>query len=415
MKPKTVRQALNLALLACALVAGAIISLAQEAGGDLGGGAGIFRPKNPETSSKRRTRPSGAHSRPNNRPTNRPAADVSGEVEDFVDEGNEARDTKKFAVAEKAYKAALRLNAREWRAAYGLGNIYTDQHRWEEAELAYKQSVQSNASNADTYVALSYVLLQPRSGGSQAKRLADAEVAARRAIMLQSNNAVAYDRLGAALEARGLSAVETEQAYRKATELDPQFAVGYVHLARLVRRDPKRAQEAGPLYDKALTLAKDAPTLVLIGDALQSEQRFKDSEKPLKAALELDEKNPSALFLLGKMFVVLKEYRDAESYLQKAIEISPHSFEPYQVLGSAYLRDNRLENAEEVFLKASGIAPAPAKKQLAGSYGLSGVGDAYASGGRRTDAIRAYQAALRLDPQNADLQKKITDLSARPN
>ncbi len=413
MEPTKVRKVLILAFAASIVLLGSSTALGQEAGGDLGGGAGIFRPKNPETSSKRRVRNSGSHGRSTNpRSNGRPAAEVAAEVEDLLDEGNEARDSKKFVNAEKSYKAAIRLNGRDWRAPYGIGNVYTDQQRWEEAEQAYRQSAGFNSSNVDTYIALSYVLLQPRSGGSQAKRFADAEAAARRAILLQGNSAVAYDRLGAALEARGLSVADTEHAYRKSIEIDPQFAVAYVHLARLIRKDPKRAIEAEPLYGKALDLARDAPTLVLIGDALQSEQRYKDSEKPLKAALELDAKNPSALFLLGRMYVVLRQYADAEPYLQKAIEVSPRSFEPYQVLGSAYLREDRLADAEDVFGKASSVAPASGRKQLAGSYGFCGVGDGYASAGKTRDAVRAYQAALKLDPQNPEIQKKLAEISA---
>jgi tetratricopeptide (TPR) repeat protein len=417
MNQKIVRTAAMLGLVAaCALFLASAEVRAQEAGGDLGGGAGIFRPKNPETSSRRRTRTTPLRPRTSsNRTSNRSAAEIDAEVEDLLDAGNEARDARKYSEAETNYRNALKLSARNWRAQYGLGNVYTDQQRWDEAEQAYRQAAALNLADADTQIALSYVLLQPHSGGSQAKRLADAETAARRAISVLATNAVAYDRLGAAMEARGLLAADTEQAYRKAIELDPQFAVAYVHLARHIRKDPKRAAEAEPLYGKALELAKDAPTLILIADALQSEQRYLDSEKPLNAALQIDARNPNALFLMGRMQVVLKHYSEAEPFLQKAIEVSPKSFEPYQVLASAYLRENRFEDAEQILMKASVVAPAASRRQLAGSYGFSGIGDGYAGAGRTKDAIRAYQAALKLDPQNTELQRKLAGLSASPN
>jgi tetratricopeptide (TPR) repeat protein len=403
----------HLALIVCALLF-SFPAFAQEAGGDLGGGSGIFRPKNPETRSPRRTKVGPARPKTANaRTSGKKAEEIEAQIEDLLDEGNEARDAKKFAQAETAYKSALKLGPKNWRAAYGLGNIYTDEQRWEEAEQSYRQASQWNASDADTYLALSYVLLQPRSGGSQAKRLAEAETSARRVIELQPNNAVAYDRLGAALEARGLFGPETEQAYRKAIELDPQFAPAYVHLARLIRRDAKRKAEAEPLYGRALELAKDPPTLILIADALQSEQRYHDSERPLRAALEIDPSNPSALFLLGRMFVVLKKFDDGIAPLQKAIEVSPRSFSPYEVLGSAYLQSQKYPEAELVFGRAVELASPASRKRLAGPFGFEGVADGYLATGRASDAVRVYEVALKLDPQNPGLQKKLTDANSK--
>src|SRR5918912_1937959 len=236
-------------LMMCTVFALSAEVAAQEAGGDLGSGIGIFRPKNPETKSTRRTnkaRPTGQRTTPR-RSTGGPwaaeAAEIEERVEDLLDEGNEARDARRYSEGEQAYKNALQLKPRDWRASYGLGNIYTDQQRWDEAEKAYRQAVDANQLHADAYIALSYVLVQPRTSGSNAKRFTDAEAAARRAIQLQPSNAVAYDRLGVALEARAILNNDTEQAYRRAVELDPQFAVAYVHLARLLRK-MNRASDA---------------------------------------------------------------------------------------------------------------------------------------------------------------------------
>lgn len=407
---------IGVALALCALLSFGVGVSAQEAGGDLGGGAGIFRPKNPETT-RRRTPgikpPTRTTGRTSGNTGGRPAATLPPEVieerfEDALDEGNNARDARKYAEAEKAYRAAGQLKPKDWRAWYGLGNIYTDQQRWDDAEKAYHAASDFAPQNADVLIALSYVLLQPRSGGSNARRLADAEFAARRAVQIQSTSAIAFDRLGAALEARGLANADIEQAYRRAVELDPQFAVAYVHLARLLRKTG-RAQEAEPLYARAIELAKDAPTLVLIADALQSEQRWDDSEAVLKRALEMDARNPSALFLLGKMLVVRKRYDEAEQRLKQTIEISPRSFAPYNILGSAYLRSERYEDAEKIYNRAAEIANAGERKQLAGSFGFEGVGDGYMKAGRSADALRAYQHALQLDPNNTGLQTKIAE------
>lgn len=400
------------ALLLCAMFPLVMTAHAQEAGGDLGGGAGIFRPKNPETT---RRRPATTNVKPpvtrrtgtgETRTAALPPEVIEERYEDSLNEGNESRDARKYGEAEKAYRNATQLKTKDFRAWYGLGNVYTDQQRWDEAEKAYKQASIYAPQSADIYIALSYVQVQPRTGGSNASRLVEAELDARRAIQLQSTSAIAYDHLGVALEARGLTGADTEQAYRRASELDPQFPVAYVHLARLLRKNG-RGKEAEPLYARATELAKDAPTLALIADALQSEQRWDDSEPVLRRALQMDARNPSALFLLGRMLVVKKRYDEAEQTLKQVIEISPRSFSPYYILGSAYLSMNRYEDAEKIYNRAADVASAGERRQLAGSYGLMGVGDGYMKMNRKQDALRAYQRALQFDPNNSSLQAKI--------
>lgn len=408
-----------LMLVVCAaLLALVPTAQAQDAGGELGGGAGIFRPKNPETKSKRRTtgiKPPTATRKPKptrGKPAGPSAAEIEEMVEDKLDEGNEARDARKYAEAEKAYREAIQLKARDHRAYYGLGNIYTDQQRWEEAEKAYRQAIQYNQLSVDAFIALSFVLVQPRSGGSLARRLVDAEMAARRAIQLQPNNAIAYDRLGVALEGRGLLTNETEQAYRHAVDTDPQFAVAHVHLGRLLRK-MGRGGEAEPYYARAIQLANDAPTLVLIAEAFDSEQRYAEAEPLLRRALQLDAKNLGALYFLGKLLVALRRYPEAEEVLKTLIEISPRSLAPYLLLGSAYLRAERYEDAERTYNRAAEIASVADRKNVAGSFGLTGVGDGYMKTGRASDALRAYQRAQELDPNNAELPGKIAAARAR--
>lgn len=385
---------------------------AQEAGGELGGGAGIFRPKNPETKSRRRT---GGIKPPTvtrkaktgkGKSAGPSAEEIEEMVEDKLDEGNEARDARNYPEAEKAYRAAIELKPRDHRAYYGLGNTYTDQQRWEEAEKAYRQATQYNQLSVDAYVALSYVLVQPRSGAGLAKRLVDSEMAARRAIQLQPNNAIAFDRLGVALEGRGLINSETEQAFRRAVELDPQFAAAYVHLGRLLRKMGRPA-EAEQNYRRAVELASDAPTLVFVAEAFDSEQRYAEAEPLLRRALQLDSKNVSALFFLGKMLVALRRYDEAEPVLKTVIEISPRSIAPYQLLGSIYLRSERWEDSERMYTRAAEFASAGDRKHLAGSFGLTGVGDGYMKAGRASDALRVYQRAQEWDPNNPELSNKI--------
>ena len=379
---------------------------AQDVGGGVGGGAGIFRAKNPETK-KSSTKPA-TGTKPPSRTTGSTRVRPSNaeRIEELLDKGNQARDARQFTDAETSYKEVLKLNPRDARAAYGLGNVYSDQQRWDDAETQYRNSVTWAPKDADAHVALSVVLVQPSSIGDNAKRLTDAETFARRAVQLDPKNAVGWDRLGVALQARGLLNSETEHSYRRAIELDPQFAVAYAHLARMLNRAGKPG-EAAPLYDKATELAKDPATLNLIADSLQAEQLWPQSEPVLKRALELDPNNLTSLLLMGRLLIVYRRYQEAEPYLKSATEVASRAFQPFNLLGRAYLGMDRYSDAEATYERASTFAASGEKKQLAGLFGFEGVGDGYLKSNQKDKAVRAYQRALELDPNNNGAAQKL--------
>lgn len=389
----------------CVSLSGAQV-FGQDVGADIIGGAGIFRPKNPEAKKRTARPPTGARRPSSARPSTAASTVSEDRIEDLLEKGNQFRDSRRFAEAEDAYQSILKLKPRDGRAAYGLGNIYSDQQRWEEAETSYRNAANWSPTDVDALVALSVVLVQPRAGGDNAKRFADAEHFARRAVQLQPKNAVAWDRLGVALQGRGLFNNETENAYRRAVELDPEMAVAYAHLARVLNRLGRRT-DAEPLYEKATQLAKDPPTLNLIAESLQAEQQWQNSEPVLKRVLELDGRNPTGLYLMGRMLVVFKRYQESEPYLKLATEVSPRAFQPFNLLGRTYLALDRFEEAEVTYERAASFASPGDRKQLAGNYGFAGVGDGFMKAKKKPSAVRAYRRALELDPGNKDLEEKL--------
>ena len=399
------------------MLLGAPSTFGQAVGADVGGGAGIFRPKNPETK-KRAAKPAtpvtktGTSARVAPRSTRVTAPANDDRIEDLLEKGNEHRDARRFAEAEQSYQGVFKLRPRDARAAYGLGNVFTDQQRWDDAEAAYRNAVQWNPKSVDALVALSVVLVQPSSGGSNAKRLADAESFARRAVQIEPMNAVGWDRLGVAMETRGSFTPELEHSYRRAIEIDPEFAVGYAHLARVLKRFGKQV-EAAPLYDKAFELAKDPATLNLIAESMQNEQLWEKSGPVIRRALELDGRNPTSLLLMGRMLLVLRRNEEAEPYLKTASEVSPRAFQPFNLLGRAYLALGRLADAEKAYERAAEYAPAGDRKQLAGAFGFAGVGDEYMKAQEKASAERVYLRALELDPGNQELQQKLSQARSR--
>ncbi len=321
-----------------------------------------------------------------------------------IAEGNEARDEREYSKAEAAYLRAQSLQARDSRAIYGLGNLFSDQQRWEEAESAYRTAIEFDPNAADSYVALSFVLTQPISSAKLGDRYAEAEKLARRAIKLDKENAFGYDQLGVALELQGKIGDETQTAYKTSIELDPNFALAYAHLGRLLRRRGF-TNESSASYRTAIQLATDIPTMILVADVMQSQQKYVESEQLLREALREDPKNPTALYLLGRALTIRGSYDEAEKILKKSANVSPNSFVSYTLLSSLYMRRENFNDAEKYLLKALGMVSPIEKKRLAQDF--ESVGDGYLKNGKNKDAVRAYRQAIVLDNGKIILADKL--------
>lgn len=334
---------------------------------------------------------------------------TSGEFSELyeraIEEGNSARDTRNYTKAEAAYLRAQSLKSGDSRAIYGLGNLYSDQQRWEEAERAYRMAIQLDPNAPEANIALSFVLTQPIAGTNLSERYVEAEKSARRALELDGENALAYDQLGVALELQGIISNETENSYRKAIKLDPEFALAYAHLGRLLRRKGKM-DESSAAYKGAIQLSTDVPTMILVADVMQSQQRYLESEQLLRRALREDPKNPTALYMLGRALTTRESFEEAEQVLMKSTQVSPNSFVAYMLLGSMYARQNKFDNAEKSLQKALKVVSPNEKKRLAQEY--EAIGDGYLRSGKSKDAERVYRQALQLDGEKLGLSGKLS-------
>ena len=115
----------------------------------------------------------------------------------------------------------------------------------------------------------------------------------------------------------------------------------------------------------------------------------------------------------GRLLIVYRRFQEAEPYLKSATEVSSRAFQPFNLLARAYLGMDRFGDAEATYERASAFAGTGEKKQLAGLYGFEGVGDGYLKSNQKDKAVRAYQRAVELDPNNSGAAQKLA--KARQN
>jgi cytochrome c-type biogenesis protein CcmH/NrfG len=174
----------------------------------------------------------------------------------------------------------------------------------------------------------------------------------------------------------------------------------------LLRRLGK-AKDSSAAYRSAVSLASDVPTMILVADVMQSQQRFEESEDLLRRALRQDPKHPTALFLLGRALTARGEYGEAETVLKKSAEVSPNGFVAYMLLGSMYARQNKFDAAEKSLMRALKIVSPNERKRLAQEF--EAIGDGFLRTRKLKDAARVYRQAIVLDAEKSILATKLAE------
>jgi superkiller protein 3 len=190
---------------------------------------------------------------------------------------------------------------------------------------------------------------------------------------------------------------EAEANYRKAIELNPQYATAYNNLGSFLD-DLKRLDEAEANYRKAIELnPQDATAYNNLGNTLKDLKRFDEAEANYRKAIELNPQYATAYNNLGILLhFTLEKYNEAESSYRKVIEIDPTQGSAHFLLG-ILLRDqlNHSQEAEISLLKAIEL-------DFSNIFFCDGLARLYRFNleGRMKDAIPLLEKMLELDKEN---------------
>jgi tetratricopeptide (TPR) repeat protein len=228
-------------------------------------------------------------------------------------------------------------------------------------------------------------------------RYEEAEAAYRRAIELDPNYARPWNGLGNLLQDHLNRYEEAEAAYRRAIELDPNYARPWNGLGILLQDHLNRYEEAEAAYRRAIELdPKSAWAWYGLGNLLQyCLDRYEEAEAAYRRAIEL-EPNARPWHGLGNLLqYCLNRYEEAEAAYRRAIELEPNA-RPWHGLGNL-LKDrlNRYEEAEAAYRRAIELDPKSA-------WPWHGAGNLLQHClNRYEEAEAAYRRAIELDPNYA--------------
>jgi TolB-like protein/Tfp pilus assembly protein PilF len=238
---------------------------------------------------------------------------------------------------------------------YVLGRHYWNQRTIEgyrRASERFREALEIDPSYAPAHTALAdtYMLLGEQGGLRQqeARSLAASEI--RSAMELDPNLAEVQTSLGMWKLHYEWNWAESEQAFKRALELNPSFAtahqlygrsLGFAGRFKEAFAELQRAKELDPL---------SATINAYIGQVLIFSRQYDKASEQLERTLELDPNHVLAVHNLGELYMAQGQFDEAVKELERSVELSgQHATSHYlAMLGCAYARARRESEARKV-------------------------------------------------------------------
>jgi len=232
---------------------------------------------------------------------------------------------------------------------------------------------------------------------SKAENLDNAALMARAALKLDPNFGMAKAVLG---ESNWLKYSDTKQKQwiapaqsncNDAVRLGNAGAAGHVCLG-LIGDGTGHAPEAAAEFQLALGLEPtNEDAAIGLALAYEHEGKITEAEKAYQQAIQAHPNSRYSYNMFGTFYKRRNEYEKALQMYAKVIQIAPEWYGTYVNVGSIYDEIGQFEKAIDPLQKSIAIRP---------SYpGYVNLGASYFGLRRFDDAAKAYQEAIKLDPQ----------------
>ncbi len=206
---------------------------------------------------------------------------------------------------------------------------------------------------ADSYSALGYISYELPSNA-----FLKAEAAALKALELDSTLADPHNSLGYIRFYYYWDWGPAEREFRKASELNPRYALAYDAYAYLLTAR-ERFPEAKMAIDKALQLDPLSPQINTDkGFTLFYTHDYDQAIGVLKTALGIEPKNPLAHIWLGRSYQEKKMYEEAIAEYEKTLILIPEWPVALAAIGYVYGITGRQEQARKIIDRLKAVAAA---------------------------------------------------------
>jgi len=282
-----------------------------------------------------------------------------------------------------------------------LGRLFIKFNDFKEAEIWLRQVLAIDFGASEAHVMLSGAL---REMGKIPESVRELEIA----IVENPNSGELKQKLGEAyLKKKNYDkALEfLTDALRIFKEKDDKKKMARSKNARGQTKLAKGEEENDPeLKEEAVIDIKDAvqldPSLISahynLMVAFKATGRAKQAEQALLRIQSMEPSDAQGWIALGKAFIVRSEFSKVKFAFKRADELSEGRFEVYREIASVFYKNKMFDETIEYLDKAKDANPSDIY-----SYNLKGI--IYRMQDNNEAAIREYQSAIKIEPDNAEI------------
>jgi Flp pilus assembly protein TadD len=221
--------------------------------------------------------------------------------------------------SESLFQHAIDVTSGNHVAYYGLGGVFRDQGRKNEAILSYVEAIRLLPGDARAYRELANILYGQ-------ERIDEAITFYREAVRLNPNSPEERISLGIALNRSGKAADSIEQL-AEVIKINPRSAEAHYNLG-LVYAASARITEAAAQFVEAIRLQPDnAEAHYNLGTALAGQGKMNEAVASFETAVKLKPDYASAHNNLGSALANLGRIDEAVVHFSEAVRLTPDSEE----------------------------------------------------------------------------------------
>ncbi len=349
---------------------------------------------------------------------------------------------RKYDDAANAFRKEMKKHPRNLDATAGLGMSLVMQFKLDGAEEQFDRVLSKQPDNAIAHAGKAFVAINRLQSSSKSyidrrnELLTSAESEAQAALQADSTLPQAHYALGSVYKEQN-KIDEAYNQFKQATDVDPTYSDAYSQMAMLDLQQNRNTEAAANAREAITCNTANSTGHYALGESLLRQGSIDAAIKELNTALYLHRNSAPIHIALGKAYEAQGNADAALKQYERASLIKPEAKEPYErmvglhlALGNQYESQNNTVGALKEYRQASLIDPHHPEPylhmatlrenrgdlELAIAELRSGaeinrdspvlyqrIGEAALKLDKTDDAIKAFERALTLSPQNPAL------------